>query len=122
MKIRIRGNTVRYRLTQSEVKAISETGYFEEKTHFTNGKILTYALKSSTGINQLDATFDGDTITMLMPEKDAREWFNNNQVGYENDSASGSLHLLLEKDIVCLDETVEDQSDNYPHPYVDSHK
>jgi len=26
------------------------------------------------------------------------------------------LHLLLEKDFVCLDNTAEDQSDNYPNP------
>jgi hypothetical protein len=26
------------------------------------------------------------------------------------------LFLLVEKDFVCLDNTVEDQSDNYPNP------
>jgi hypothetical protein len=29
------------------------------------------------------------------------------------------LFLLLEKDFVCLDETIEDQSDNYPNPLMD---
>lgn len=122
MKIRIRGNTVRYRLTQSEVKTISETGYYQEQTPFPNGRVFTYALKTSPGIEQLDATFDGDTITMLMPESAAKSWFTDSRVGYENDTPNGGLHLLLEKDFVCLDETVEDQSDNYPHPYADSHK
>jgi hypothetical protein len=27
-----------------------------------------------------------------------------------------SLYLLVEKDFVCLDETSEDQSDNYENP------
>jgi len=29
---------------------------------------------------------------------------------------NGSLYLLLEKDFVCLDETTEDQNDNYENP------
>jgi hypothetical protein len=30
--------------------------------------------------------------------------------------------LLVEKDFVCLDNTIEDQSDNYPNPLAEFHK
>ena len=46
-------------------------------------------------------------------------WDVNETVGFENSISVAddtSLHLLLEKDFVCLDERIEDQSDNYPNP------
>ena len=41
------------------------------------------------------------------------------QAGFENNMDFGDgkqLFLLIEKDFVCLDETIEDQSDNYENP------
>lgn len=32
------------------------------------------------------------------------------------DGQSGKVNLLIEKDFVCIDNTTEDQSDNYPNP------
>ena len=43
-------------------------------------------------------------------------------VGLENEMeiAPGKiLYLLLEKDFKCLDNTTEDQSDNYPNPLAE---
>ena len=45
MKIRIKGNSVRVRLTRSEVDHFAETGYLEESTEFGNSHFL-YALQS----------------------------------------------------------------------------
>lgn len=124
MKIRIKGNFIRYRLTQSEVKALSEQGYFEEQTVFAPGKVFTYRLEASDKHDHLSADFEHNTITMFLPKSDAGEWYFIDKVGYEHSihTEQGELMLLLEKDFVCLDETVEDQSDNYPHPMVDGHK
>ncbi|WP_375587860.1 DUF7009 family protein [Flagellimonas aurea] len=38
MKIRIKGNSIRFRLTQSEVKQLSETGSIIETTEFGPSK------------------------------------------------------------------------------------
>lgn len=118
MKIRIRGNSIRYRLTMSEVETFSTTGYYEEHTSFGHRK-FGYALKAEQGIDHLKASFDGDIITLMVPGQDARDWAGNSVVGFSHSlelEGGGALSLLLEKDFACLDETGEDQSDNYPNP------
>ncbi len=117
MKIRIKGNSVRYRLTKTEVETFCKTGYFEERTEF-NSRTFIYALKAVSA-DELQAEFSDDTITLLVPKKYSADWFENDRVGFENtmilDNES-ELFLLLEKDFACLDNTTEDQSDNYPNP------
>ena len=123
MKIRIKGNFIRYRLTQSEVKTLGQTGYLSEETCFGPGESqkFVYALEAKSGIDGLQATFDGRKITMLIPLKTAQSWHDEEVVGFDNnvEVAPGiSLSLLLEKDFACLDATSEDQSDNFPNPKV----
>ena len=121
MKIRILGNSVRYRLTRSDVRRLADTGRVEETTCFgpLSGQTLTYALESRAELQHLDATFDGYTITLYLPTETALAWADDDRVGFEYDlpvTTDTRLKLLIEKDFVCIDETVEDQSDNYPNP------
>lgn len=121
MKIRIRGNSVRYRLTKTEVKTFCETGYYEEKTQF-NDRTLTYALKASDTIEHLAAEFSGDTITVHISVKKSEGWTENETVGFQHTTLLDNgeeLFLLIEKDFACLDNTTEDQSDNYPNPLAE---
>ncbi|MFC0513411.1 DUF7009 family protein [Mucilaginibacter angelicae] len=112
MKIRIKGNSLRYRLTKTDVERFDTNGYLEESTHF-GAKVFKYALQRSTN-DTLTAGFDDDTITMYMPVTMALEWASTDLVGYENNT--GPMYLLIEKDFKCLDNIAEDQSDNYPNP------
>ena len=118
MKIRIKGNSVRYRLTRSEVEQFSIAGFLEEKTEFPNG-VLKYRLKAKSGIDNLDAELDNNTITLFFPDDEKSEWYTSDRVGYQNTIKTPGgqpFGLLLEKDFVCLDKVDEDQSDNYPNP------
>ncbi|RAJ05874.1 DUF7009 family protein [Arenibacter echinorum] len=124
MKIRIQGNSVRYRLTRSEVASLKKEGYYKEQTAF-NGKDFTYAVAAKENITGLQAEFQGDTITLCLPKNESIKWPDNERVGYENKMILNDgqvLSLLLEKDFVCLDERVEDQSDNYPNPAATTKK
>lgn len=121
MKIRIKGNFIRYRLVQHEVLTLSKTGRLLETTCFgpMRDQVFSYALESKEGITGLQAAFDGRTITLYLPVEDAHAWPAGERVGFENsiEVAPGVvLHLLLEKDFVCLEDVSEDQSDNYPNP------
>ncbi len=121
MKIRIRGNFVRYRLTQSEVLQLKNDGLVKEETCFGLGadQVLTYVLESDPIVQHLSASFSNNTIRMALPLKEANNWYDSNQVGYEHEMEvmpGVLLKLLLEKDFACLDDTDEDQSDNYPNP------
>lgn len=118
MKIRIRGNSIRYRLTKSEVETFCKTGHFQESTDFGN-TTFTYALEAKEGIALLDAQFEVNTITLFLEKRKSKNWFETNQIGFSHSliKENGTeLSLLLEKDFVCMDETLEDQSDNYPNP------
>ncbi|HET8738024.1 MAG TPA: hypothetical protein VFM69_15645 [Pricia sp.] len=118
MKIRIKGDSVRFRLAQSEVAAFCETGYYEENTDFGDA-IFKYALRMDETTDELLARFKTNTITLRVPQKMAADWDANNKVGFENTVLLGNgneLHLLLEKDFACLDDRGEDESDNYPNP------
>lgn len=118
MKIRIRGNTIRIRLMRSEVETVANSGYLSEKTEFNIG-YFTYAIKVVDGINSLSADFKSDTITLYLPAAFATEWITTERVGFEENiklNNGSNLFVLIEKDFVCMDESVEDQSDNYPNP------
>ena len=118
MKIRILGNSVRFRLTRSEVKTLCTKGYIENQTKF-NTDVLTYAVRLVADSEKLNAQFRDNTITLNLPQSLGSNWHNTEQVGFSETIAfsnNGSLSLLLEKDFTCLDERLEDQSDNYPNP------
>lgn len=118
MKIRIKGNSVRFRLTKTEVDTLCKTGRFEEKTHFPNG-VFTYALRAVTTTDQMAADISGSTIEIQISIALIKDWPSNNKVGFQHKVSlenNEELWLLVEKDFVCLDDTVEDQADNYPNP------
>ncbi len=122
MKIRIKGNSIRYRLTKTEVETFCKAGLYKETTDFGNST-FTYALKAKKGIEGLEASFNENTITLYLADKKQLGWDTSNEVGFSDimDLPNGKqLSLLVEKDFVCLDNTTEDQSDNYPNPKSDT--
>ena len=115
MKLRIKGNSLRIRLTKTEVSTISTKGYLEEETNFGNNKLL-YVLQRVDEGNELSAAFEENRITMFVPSSLTKDWPINNIISIDAHMLVGenkTLYLLLEKDFVCLDHTTEDQSDNY---------
>jgi len=117
MKIRINGNSVRFRLSKTEVGKLENEGYLEETTDFGTAKLV-YAVQKSTG-NELMAGFGQNKITLDVPEKLLMGWAANGTVGFEGNmplSDGSSLFMLIEKDFKCLDNATEDQSDNYDNP------
>lgn len=118
MKIRIKGDSVRYRLSKTDVAAITGKGYHEEQTRFA-GSTLTYTLQQHADSEQLSATYTDNRITLFIPATFLKDWATNDVVGIEGHMPTEegrSLYLLVEKDFICLDETTEDQSDNYANP------
>lgn len=112
MKIRIKGNSLRYRLTKSDIDCFSKNGYIEETISFGDQKLI-YALQRSEE-DELTAAFNDQKIVLYVPACLATEWTTTDLVGFEK--SDGPLYLLIEKDFKCLDNVAEDQSDNYPNP------
>lgn len=120
MKIRIRGNSIRIRLSRTEVENFGRDGHLQEQAWFSPDRAFSYVLVRKSGIDALAADIADNTITMYVPEHIATEWVTTEQVGYSNHMNIGNgeqLFLLLEKDFKCIDSSVqEDQSDNYENP------
>jgi len=115
MKIRIKGNSLRYRLTKSDMYRLSQEGYLEDKTQFV-GRELIYVIQK-TDKSQLSAFFNDNVICLQVPATMIDELNSTDCVGFEG--TEGNLHLLVEKDFTCLDNVDEDQSDNYPNPLAE---
>lgn len=120
MKIRIKGNSVRLRLSKTEVEIFCSTGRFQEQTQFPNG-LFFYAIQAKDTIEQMEAIFKENKIEITIAKHLTNDWATNSKVGFEHVipmADNKELSLLIEKDFVCMDATAEDQSDNYPNPKI----
>ncbi len=119
MKIRIKDQSIRFRLTQSEVKTFKETGKINAQTHFSQAT-FGYQLIRSKDLEKVQVSFQENIIKVQVPIAIATEWTDTNLVGFEENmkvDENKTLKILVEKDFQCLEQRPnEDESDNYPNP------
>ena len=120
MKLRIRDNSLRLRLTRTEVETLRDNGVVKARTAFPGGRELRYEIESSPASVNPAAFLSDSTVTVRLPESAVRAWAGSEQVSIEGESrhASGeTLTILVEKDFACLaPREGEDESDMFPHP------
>ena len=124
MKLRIRGNSLRLRLTQTEVKNIAEGQAVTESVFFGEQKKIQYKLETSGQVQSLSADFFSDTVLVLIPFSVALDWASSDVVSLtaEQDVGAGEkLHILVEKDFLCLKPRAqkEDETDMFANPNLD---
>jgi hypothetical protein len=115
MKLRIRGNSLRLRLTQTEVAELVYTGRLENRTQLGQEPAQAFVLRLQLSPFRLvpGVEFDGGRITVSLPETQARSWAQENEVGIYTEEPWG-LKLSVEKDFQCLDQRPdEDDSDAF---------
>jgi hypothetical protein len=114
MKLRIRSNSIRFRLTQSEVEKLKETGSVEEKTEFQNGQTLIYSI-SAIETETLSAEFSNGKINLITPKSTIESWADSEEVGIY--STREKIQISIEKDFKCLTPRQgEEDIDTFPHP------
>ena len=118
MKLRLRGNSIRLRLTQGEVRKLVDEGIVAEFVEFGQGKTkFCYELERSEDTDHVTCIYENDSMRILLPEKLAFDWCTSETVsiGAEN----GGLRILVEKDFACLNPRAgEDESDMFPNPEI----
>ena len=124
MKLRLLDNTLRLRLTQSEVTQIGRGKSIGAHTDFANGR-LDYQL-TVTSDTKAAATFADGCITLSLPQAAVQTWSVGDQVSIRADidtSNGTSLSLLIEKDFNCrapdANRRAADDKDTFPHPADD---
>ena len=120
MKLRIRDNSVRLRLTRGEVATLRDTGVVTGRTTFPGGRHFGYSVESSPASVKPGAYFSESVITVRLPESVVRAWAGSEQVSICDDQLlddGDRLSILVEKDFACLaPRDGEDESDMYPNP------
>ena len=119
MKLRIQGNSIRLRLSKTDVETFKTNGYLEEKTDF-GFRTFTYAINRLRD-GEMSAAFDDGLMVIHIPEAKAHEWTDTDEVGIEyNQDVDGyglSLHLVVEKDFKCIGkEGTDSEKDNFENP------
>jgi hypothetical protein len=124
MKLRIKGNSVRLRLGQSEVRRLQREGIVSESTTFNLflGQRLEYVLCTASNLLAMTASFEGGRIMVRMPFSVMRNWAATDQVGVETTQVGSDgcvLKILVEKDFACIDAPHdESQEDAFPNPQI----
>jgi hypothetical protein len=124
MKLRIKGNSIRLRLGQSEVQRLAADGIVEESTTFgpTKEQCLGYALCKSSESPDIHAIFGNRRIVVYVPSSVIYEWVTSDQISIQAIQTTGDdaeLRILIEKDFECIDAAPgESQEDAFPNPQL----
>jgi hypothetical protein len=96
MKLRIQGNVLRIRLTQTEVGRLHDGGPVECSLRFPSGGSLGYLVATSPEVTEISVDYGGDSIRIVLPSSIARTWAESNQVTIEGFLAP-DFQVLIEK-------------------------
>ena len=122
MKLRLRENSIRLRLLQSEVVQLREIGNVSETIVFgiNPAENLTYSVRVSEDADKISAQMTDNQIEVYLPLNASEIWADTNEVGLYAEQKIGdstTLKIIVEKDFVCVERPVDaDNKDAFPHP------
>jgi hypothetical protein len=119
MKLRIRGNSIRLRVSKTELAKLAETGSAEDLVRFSSENELRYGIDvRPTGA--VTAAFAATSIRVALPQSRLDLWLRPDEVSVEGSQPIGGgkvLQILLEKDYTCLaPRGGDDDSDLFVNP------
>lgn len=121
MKLRIKDNSIRLRLSQSEVESIEGQGEVQCDLNLGSGKLRYRLVKQG---NEISTDYSEDCITIAVPANVISVWAGTDQVGFDHQISlenGKELSVLVEKDFKCLTARPhEDESDLFQNP-LDNH-
>lgn len=125
MKLRIKGDSLRLRISPGEMTRLLESGRIDETIHFgpAPDAKLTYALLtgSSETANGAYPTvrYLPQEVAVVIPHSQAQAWAaDSTQIGVYARVILGpsALEVAVEKDFACLDKSEPENHDTYPNP------
>jgi hypothetical protein len=123
MKLRIKGNSLRLRISRSESDRLLARERLQETIQFApqaEAKFI-YALEQSSSVTAPTVRYTAGEVTVILPADLAYTWCSTDMVGIAERvslGTFGSLDLLLEKDFACLDRNGEDNLDTFENPHA----
>ncbi|MBT8143558.1 MAG: hypothetical protein KJO55_02595 [Gammaproteobacteria bacterium] len=113
MKMRIKGDSLRLRLTQTEVAELASGGACSVTMNLAQGA-LTYKVCSGA-VDNLSAGLEHDLLQVTVPRARIMQWAQSDEVTISGQH--GPLQILVEKDFACLKPRPgDDDLDTFRHP------
>jgi len=128
MKLRINGDSLRLRVSPSEMARLLDTGRIEETIHFAreDDARLTYALEHAATAQDIGLRYRPHEAAVVLSSSRARRWAESDEVGISGHLMAGErrIELLVEKDFACLDRRDDrkdagkdaESHDTFPNP------
>jgi hypothetical protein len=125
MKLRINHNSLRLRLSRSDVERLMQVGVVEESTLLGGAIPFAYRLLLDSHARDVRTGRYAQGIQVRLPEDIALMWSSSDQVGIsavESHPGGRETTVLIEKDFSCLKPRHgDDDTDTFPNPAADLH-
>ena len=127
MKIRIKDNTLRFRLSTTDLKTLKKEGKVESRCQFGTSQVFKYSVISKKNHKKeiLCAEIKKSHIWIELAESEVKKWIKSDFEGFEANIDNGTeegLFVIIEKDWQCLKPRDEDESDLFPNPNASKSK
>jgi hypothetical protein len=122
MKLRIKGNSLRLRVTPSEVKQLLHDGAIREQVQLTpdpKDRLAYTVISCSSGPTTV--AYQPGNITVLVTDAQLKNWAESEDIGVYANIALGNdlvLSVAIEKDLACLDRSDAENEDTFPNPHL----
>jgi hypothetical protein len=122
MKLRIRGNSLRLRISRTEMARLLADGRIADTVYFAPQPEarLTYALEHRPTGRDVRVEYSAQQVTVVVSIEAVTNWAESDAVGiYASvETGHGPLELMVEKDFACLDGNDPVDPDAFPNPAV----
>ncbi len=119
MKLRVRGNSLRIRVSRAELESIASRGVAADEVCFAPGTSLHYGVEVIEG-GDISARFADNEVRVFLPRAVVERWLAPDEVSIRGEqplAGGDALSILVEKDFTCLaPREGEDDSDLFPNP------
>jgi len=122
MKIRMTGNSVRLRVSRSELAHFLADGRIQETIRFGAAPeaSFTYALETSApGSAAATVRYAPCNLAVVLAPEQVRLWREESQTGIYAQvdiGANRALEVIVEKDFACLHRAGGENADSFPNP------
>lgn len=125
MKVRVKGNSLRFRVAQSELAKLMAGERIEQTIYFSPAEDsrLTYVLEHKSSSFSTTLRYQPHEVAIVLSTADLKAWGESIQVGIyaaADLGAHGVLDLLVEKDFACLDLSDAQNIDTFPNPNAEA--
>ena len=121
MKLRLKGSSLRLRVTRSELGRLQAGERIEETVLFpaSSDTSLIYALEVGSHTQPVQVAFNSYQIVVSVSEDQLTSWSDQDQVGIYASlpvREKTNLEVAIEKDFACLDLSDADNQDTFSNP------